>query len=114
MAIIKKKSSGSDTLLLRTLHGKLFSTTFLSSHWKAILLVMGMILLFIYNKYSCKTKYETIIKLEKQQKVVRSEYVRERSTFMSRTRESGMQEMVDSLHLGLTVQLLPPYPITYD
>jgi len=109
-----KRKSGSDSLLLRTLHGKLFSTEFLTAHWKTILLAMGMIIFFIYNKYTCKTKIETSIRLEEQLDVVRSEFVRERSTYMSRTRESGMQGMVDSLHLDLQVQTIPPYPIKYQ
>lgn len=109
----KKKKVSSDSFLLRTLHGKLFSTEFLSAHWKPIILVVGLIIFYIYNKYTCQTKIETNLRLEEQLDVVRSEVVRERSTYMSRTRESGMQAMVDSLGLGLEVQIIPPYPISY-
>ncbi len=110
----KNKAAHSDSLLLRTLHGKLFSTELLAAHWKGILLAMAMILLFIYNKYTCKTKIETTDRLTQQIDILRSEVVRERSTFMSRTRETGMQAMVDSLHLGLEVQTRPPFTIKYQ
>lgn len=109
-----KKAAGDDSLLLRTLHGKLFSIEFLSKNWKSILLVTGLIILFIYNKYSWQTKVDTHTRLKKEIEVVRSEFIRERSTYTSRTRESGMQQMIDSLHLDLQVQVTPPYPIKYQ
>lgn len=103
-----------DSLLLRTIHGKLFTVEFLSRNWKTILMVTAMIIVFIYNKYSCKTKIETSIRLQEQYDIVRSEFVRERSTYMSRTRESGMQQMIDSLHLDLQVQTIQPFTIRYQ
>lgn len=117
MAVGKnKKANGgnSDSFFLRTLHGKLVSIEFLSNHWKGIILVMGLIILFIYNKYSWQTKVDTSNRLKKEIEVVHSEFIRERSTYTSRTRESGMQQMIDSLHLDLQVQTEPPYELEYQ
>ena len=57
---------------------------------------------------------ETIQKLERDLEIVKTESVRERSEYMSRTRESSIKELVDTLHLGLDVQEQPPFIITYS
>ena len=56
-----------------------------------------------------KTDMETISKLTTQLEVVKTERIRQRSTYMSRIRESAMQELADSIRPGLTVQEQPPY-----
>ena len=52
---------------------------------------------------------ETIQRLERELEVAKTERIREKSTYMSRIRESRMQHKVDSLRLGLTVQEQPPF-----
>ena len=55
---------------------------------------------------------EDIRKLEQELEIVETERIRERSTYMSRIRESSMQEMVDTMHLNLKIQDQPPYKLT--
>jgi hypothetical protein len=57
---------------------------------------------------------EVIRKLEKELEVVKTERIRERSTYMSNIRETAMRERIDSLHLGLSIQERPPFQLDYD
>jgi len=104
----------SDSLTIRALHGRLLSTDFFRRHWLPVLGVVAMLMIYITNRYTCQTQMETIQRLERELEVSKTERIRERSTYMSRIRESKMQMMVDSLRLGLTVQEQPPYRITSE
>ncbi len=73
-----------------------------------------MFVWYITNKYECQTSMETIQKLEKELEIVRTERVREQSTYMSRIRESSMLQLVRRNHLDLEVQDTPPYKIKYN
>lgn len=104
----------SDSLMLRALHGRLLSTDLLMRHRGKILCVTLMILVYITNKYNCQTSMEQIQTLERRLEVLRTERIRERSLYMSRTRETGMQALVDSMGLDLHIQERPPYQISYS
>ena len=68
-------------------------------------------MVYISNKYQVQTKIETIHSLEQELERVRTESVRQRSEYMSRTRESSMQMIIDTLKMGLEVREQPPYII---
>ncbi len=70
-----------------------------------------MLLVFITNRYQCLTRMEEIRKLEQTLEVIETERIRERSTYMSRIRESSMQELVDTMNLHLKIQDQPPYKL---
>ena len=108
-----KKKNSNDSLLLRALHGRLISTDFFAKHWLKVIIAIVMILIYITNKYQCLTKMETIRALEQELEIVETERVRVRGEYMSLIRESSMQNLVDSLHLGLQVQERPPFKISY-
>lgn len=107
-----RSDTNSDSLLLRALHGRLLSTDFFAHNWLKLLLLIVMVLIYITNKYQCQTRMEEIRSLSRQLEVIETERVRVRSEYMSRTRESAMQELVDTMHLGLRVQERPPYRIS--
>lgn len=101
-----------DSLMLRALHGRVLSTDFFRRHWLPVLGVVAMLMIYITNRYTCQTQMETIQRLERELEVAKTERIREKSTYMSRIRESKMQQRVDSLHLGITVQERPPYRLS--
>ncbi len=106
-----KGKKDNDTLLLRALHGRLLSTDFFAKNWLRVLLVVVMILIYITNKYQCLTRMETIRELEQDLEIVETERIRVRSEYMSRIRESAMQQLIDTMHLNLKVQERPPFKI---
>lgn len=103
----KKASSGS--VLRQLMYGQIVSSDFFARNWMAMLLVVVMILVYIAGKYTCQTKMEQVRSLQRELETVRTERIRARSDYMGRIREFAMQEMVDTLHLGLCVREYPPY-----
>lgn len=109
-----KKAKGAGrkpSFLYRLFHGTLLSSDFFARHWLPTLLFILVMMVYITTKYTCKTNMEKIAALEKKLEIVENERSRERSAFMSRIRETSMQQLVDSLNLNLRVQPQPPYKI---
>lgn len=98
----------------RILQGRWLSTDFFARNSIIILFIIFFLMIYISNKYECLTKMEHIQSLQRDLEVIKTESVRERSEYMSRTRESAMQELVDTLHLDLRVRERPPFSITYS
>ena len=71
-----------------------------------------MVMIYITNRYQCLTRMEHIRALEQELEIVETERIRVKSIYMSRIRESSMQEMVDTMHLNLRVQDQPPYRLS--
>lgn len=107
----KSKKIKDDNLLVKLINGRLLSSDFFARHWKSVLLAILMVLIYITNRYQCLTRMEEIRRLEQELEVVETERIRVRSTYMSRIRESSMQEMVDTMHLNLRIQDKPPLQI---
>lgn len=59
--------------------------------------------LMIALRFECATSETTIDKLKKQINVMNTAKQKERSRYMTLTRESAMVHLVDSLKLGLTI-----------
>lgn len=108
----KSKKIKDDNLLVKLINGRLLSSDFFARHWKSVLLAILMVLIYITNRYQCLTRMEEIRRLEQELEVVETERIRVRSTYMSRLRESSMQEMVDTMHLNLRIQDKPPYKLS--
>lgn len=101
-----------DTFLLRTLHGRIISIDFFRRNWWVVLGIVVMLMVYITNRYTCQTQMERIRTLEHDLEVAKTERVRAKSAYMSKIRESSIQEIVDSLGLGITVQEQPPYKLS--
>ena len=93
----------------RLIYGQIVSSDFFAKNWLAVFAAIMVIMLYITNKYNCQTKMEEIRRLNTELEIVKTERLRVKSAYMSQTRESSMQELVDSLHLDLRVQDQPPY-----
>ena len=103
-----------DPWIQRMLHGRILSIDFFKRNWIVVLGIVVMLMIYITSRYECQTKMERIRALETELEVARTERVRAKSAYMSRIRESEMQEMIDSLRLGLTVQEQPPYMLSRE
>ena len=102
------RRQNSSNVLRQVLHGKVVSSDFFARHWMIMAVV---ILIYIAGKYTCQTKMEEVRRLDHELEIVKAERVRVKSDYMSRVRESSMQELVDTFHLGLSVAENPPYII---
>jgi len=92
-------------------HGRFLTSRLFKRYFFAVLLIVVLIMMSISVRYDCVTGMETIAALRTKLEVVRTELQRERSAYMSTTRESAMQQRVDSLGLGLGIQQRPPFKI---
>lgn len=112
----KKKSAGKNVgeFSLKVFLGDIISSSFFGKNKFSILIIIGLIIFFTAIKYECQTRMETIAKLEKELAIVKSEGIREQSQYMSRTRESMMSALVDTMHLNLGIQDEPPYILHYN
>ena len=95
----------------RVAFGPVISSDFFARHWLPVVIFVIVMMVYITTKFTYRTNIEKITALERQLEIVENEKDRERSAFMSRTRETSMQQMVDSLHLGLRVQPQPAFRI---
>lgn len=107
----KTKRKTAKGYLQHVLYGNVVSTEFFAKHWIKVFLVVIIAMIFISTKYQCMTAMEQIKELQKELNIVRTESVRERSSYMSRIRESAMTRMVDSLLPGLAVPEHPAYSL---
>lgn len=81
-------------------------------NFPAILIVVLLAMCYISVRYDCITAMETVKVLTDRLEVTRTEVQRERSMYMSATSESSMQQMVDSLGLGLAIQERPAFNLS--
>lgn len=105
----KKEQTKKQNIFKRLLYGNVVTAEFFGRHWIKFFLLVIIVMVYISTKYQCMTNMESIKKLENDLNIVKTESVRERSDYMSRIRESSMQQMVDSLIPGLKVPVQPPY-----
>ncbi|MDE5688472.1 MAG: hypothetical protein K2I18_07610 [Paramuribaculum sp.] len=109
------KKSDKDTeeygWLGRLIYGQVISLDFFKRHWLVVFTTVIVIMLYITQKYNCQTKMEEIRRLNTELEIVKTEHLRVRSMYMSNTRESSMQHLIDSLGLSLRVQEQPPFKL---
>lgn len=114
MAKSKTTQKKRKDIFWRIIHGQLLTVDFFKRHWWKILVAVGMVVVYISTKYQCQTRMVAIDKLKTELEIVKNQSITERSRYMGSTRESAMQELVDTLHLNLKKQDQPPFKISYS
>ncbi len=112
--IISAAGSQVVDLVARAAQGRFISSRFFKRYMVQTVFAVGLALMYISNRYDCITGMETVTELRTRLEVVRTELQTERAAYMTATREKAMMQMVDSLHLNLTIQEQPPFEITYN
>lgn len=79
------------------------SSRFFKKHFFVTSFVLLACILMIAMRFQCITSDNIIDSLKKEIAVKSTEKQKERSQYMTMTRESAMMHLVDSLQLGLTV-----------
>lgn len=99
----KKILAGTGSGIRTVMQGDAVSSRFFKRHFFATAFAVLASVAFIAARFECATNQNTIHSLERQLNIIRTEKQRERSLYMTLTRESAMLHLVDSLKLGLTV-----------
>lgn len=97
----------------RLLQGDVVTSDFFAKHKIMIFAIVVLTMFYIITKYQSMTGIEQIRKLETELEVVKTERIRERSTYMSRIRESSMAHLADSIRPGLSIHQAPPFELSY-
>jgi len=85
------------------IQGDSVSSRFFKRHIFATLFIMLTCMMMIAMRFDSLTSQNTIDALEVQINVMNTEMQKERSLYMTLTRESAMSHLVDSLNLGLGI-----------
>ena len=107
----RKQENENPNLIVRIRSGQIISSDFFAHNWLSVFTCVMVIMFYITNKYNCQTKMEEINRLRTELEIVKTERLRVRSTYMSNSRESYMQHLIDSLGLNLHVQERPPFKL---
>ncbi len=98
-------------LVHRFFWGSMVSSDFLNRNKVKIFVGLFLILVFIATKYQCQVGMEDIRKLSNKLEVAKTESIRQHMIYMSRTRESAMTSLADSVRPGLGIREKPPYTL---
>lgn len=85
------------------IQGDAVSSKFFMQHLFATSFVVLGCIAMIALRFECATSQNTVDRLTHQINVMSTEKQKERSLYMTLTRESAMTHLVDSLHLGLAI-----------
>ena len=107
----KKNAESISNYGWRFFFGEYIPSRLFLNHKVSVVLIVVVLLCYINSGYVMKTKREQIKSLKRELSIVRSESIRQQSLYNSRTRESAMTLLVDSLGLGLMAQKQPPYTL---
>ena len=77
-----------------------------------VLMFVFFSMIYISARFDCESAKSKSLKLAQQLEITRADVQRERSLYMSATCESSMQNMIDSLNLGLKIQERPPFKLS--
>lgn len=95
----------------RTVFGQIINIDFFLRHWLIVFTTVVLIIFYISGGYLVKTNRSELESLRSQLKIVETERIRARESYMSRIRESQLQKMIDSSHLNIGIQEKPPYEL---
>lgn len=109
---INKASLGLLNVLGDFYKGKFLSIEFFKKNFIYIIFAMGMIVMYIANKYTNMSYQSEKIKLENQLREASTDWVTAKMKFNSLTRESNMKQYMDSMHIDLTSPEQPPYNLS--
>ncbi|MDE7412037.1 MAG: hypothetical protein K2M94_08370 [Paramuribaculum sp.] len=114
----KKKNAVVDdtgsSLVRRIISGEMVDSDFFGRHWVLMLTVLFILFTFISGKYTCMTSYEEKMRLQDKLDVTYKEFMRVRSEYMGKIRESVVKQRVDSLRMNLDLQEVPAYQVVLD
>ncbi|MCM1067712.1 MAG: FtsL-like putative cell division protein [Muribaculaceae bacterium] len=99
MGVLAKIGGGVRSVI----QGDVVSSRFFMKHFFSTCMIVLAAIVMIALRFECATSQNTVDRLNRQINVMSTEKQKERSRYMTLTRESAMLHLVDSLRLGLTI-----------
>lgn len=110
----KKKLSGKAS---QTINGIFLGRTFLSleffrRNFMFIIFIIGLMLMYIGNKFECQSKMQEVMSLRTELDNAKTDCVNASAKYNSMIRESHMKAYVDTMHIDLSNPERPPYHLS--
>lgn len=99
----------SNNWLRRIVQGRWLSLSSYKRNMAGVVVVVALFLIYITFKFDVQMKLGEIIVLREKLSNARTDMVKLSADYSSRTMESEMRQMLDTLHLPLKVAEQPPY-----
>lgn len=108
---VKRNNIENDNIFKKIVHGRVFDSDALRRHMGQLICILALVLINRMQFYNYQSKERDINQLKTELNKAKSNCVRASAAYNSLIRESEMQQLVDSLHSGLTVADRPPFPL---
>ena len=92
--------------------GRILSLELFRRNFLYIIAIVGMLLMYIGNKFECQSKMAQVMQLKKELDNAKTDCVNASARYNSKIRESQMKALVDTMHIDLTAPNQPPYHLT--
>ncbi len=92
--------------------GRILSLELFRRNFLYIIVIVGMLLMYIGNKFECQSKMEQVMALKKELDNAKTDCVNASARYNSKIRESQMKALVDTMHIDLTAPDQPPYHLS--
>jgi len=103
-----------ESFLKQLINGSILTKQIIRKHLLFILFLVGLSMIYIYNKYKTDDLVIKISKTHREIKKLRSKSVSNASELMIIRRESEVKKMVDKKNLGLEELKTPATEINYS
>lgn len=110
----KKEKNGKNkkgAWLINILGGDILANEMFRKQWKLMVLIMVLIFFYIDNRYSCQQQLIEIDKLKVELTDVKYDALTRSSELMEKSRQSKIQEYIESKQSDLEIATNPPYLI---
>ena len=92
--------------------GRILSLELFRRNFLFIIVAVGMMLMYIGNKFECQSKMLEVMNLKNQLENAKTDCINASARYNSMIRESQMKAYVDTMHIDLTNSEQPPYHLT--
>ena len=107
----KEKKRKGNGWLNSILGGDILANDVFRKQWKLMVLVTVLILFYIDNRYSCQQQLIELDKLKVELTDVKYDALTRSSELMEKSRQSKIQEYIESKQSDLEIATTPPYLI---
>jgi hypothetical protein len=97
--------------LSNILGGDILANEMFRKQWKLMVLIMALILFYIDNRYSCQQQLIEFDKLKVDLTDIKYDALTRSSELMEKSRQSKIQEYIESKQSDLEIANTPPYLI---
>lgn len=109
----KKRASKAGEAMGGLLMGRSFlSLDFFRRNFLFIIFVIGLMLMYIGNKFECQSKMQEVMALKTELDNAKTDCVNASAKYNSMIRESQMKAYVDTMNIDLANPECPPYKLT--